>query len=320
MELLYIGSHEGIEKNLIEKTGVKYAGISSGKLRRYFSWKNFIDPFKVVRGYFEAKRILAEFKPDVVFSKGGFVSTPVVRAAHSLGIPLIIHESDLSPGLANKIAMKYADKICLSFEESRKGLEKYADKIVVTGNPVRESLLGGDAHAALEFTKLDTFRPVILVMGGSQGAMQINKLVREKLDELLKKFQVIHIAGRGNIDIGIHKKGYAQYEYIDEQMKDVYAAAALVISRAGANSLFEIALLKKKAVIIPLETGRGDQVENARIFAGKMGWSVLSGEVSGVDFLQAIELAMGHEINQNAGIENGAKKIVEIIFQYENRR
>lgn len=315
---MYVGSKDGVEKAMVEKIGISYRGVSCGKFRRYFSFKNFVDIFKVPVGIFQAQKILREFKPDVVFSKGGFVSVPVVIAAGLMGVPVILHESDAVPGLANRICARYAKKICISFEESKAYLLKYGSRVVFTGNPVRKSILNGDAEAGYKFTGLDKFRPVVLIMGGSQGAMQINDLVRAGLDELLKKFQIVHIRGRGNLDISLHKNGYAQYEYLDEQLKDIYAMCELIVTRGGANSLAEIALLKKKALIIPLGTAasRGDQIDNSKIFVRKFGWAMLCGDISCEDFIKAVELAYQNQFNNEEKFVNGVDEIVRLILQY----
>lgn len=316
VEILYIGSKNGPEKKLINKIGVRYVGISSGKLRRYLSFENFKDLFKVPIGYFEAKKALKKFEPDVVFSKGGYVSVPVVVAASRLKIPIIVHESDISPGLANKIGFRYADKICLSFEESRSYLKKsYEKKVVMTGNIVRTELAEGDKERGYKFTGFDRHRPVILIMGGSQGARQINELVRASLDELVKKFQIVHIVGKGNLDIGVHKKGYVQYEFLNEQLKDIYAISELVISRGGANSLSEFAFLKKKVLVIPLETGasRGEQVDNASYFVRNFGWSMISGEITREDFIKNIELVFNNGDNKEANFKNGLKSVINLL-------
>ncbi len=323
-QILYIGSADGVEKKMVEKIGVlpginmPYKSVACGKFRRYFSIENLIDIFKVPVGIFQAYFIIRKFKPAVVFSKGGFVSVPVVIAASRLEVPVIIHESDVRPGLANRICARYADKICVSFEETRKYFQKYARKIVFTGNPVRKSILTGVAEKGYKFAGLDKHRPVILVMGGSQGAQQINDLVRGGIDELLKKFQIVHIRGRGNLDISLHKKGYVQYEFLDEQMKDVYAISELVISRGGANSLAEIAALKKKALIIPLGTtaSRGDQIENAQIFARRLGWGVLVGDVQVADFVKAVEMVFRNKLNDGGKFKNGVGEIVKMILKY----
>lgn len=314
VELLYIGAAGGVEKKMMEKSGVDFRAVSCGKWRRYFSLENFSDLFKTPLGVWQAWKVLRKFRPDVVFSKGGFVSVPVVVAASLIGVPIILHESDVVPGLANKICARYADKICLSFEESRKYLEKFGERLVVTGNPVRSFLADGDREKAYKFTGLDKHRPVILVMGGSQGAEQINQLVRAGLEELLKRFQIVHIRGRGNLDISLKKKGYVQYEYLEQQMADIYAMCEMVVSRGGANSLAEIAFLKKRALIIPLgtEASRGDQIENAKVFVRKFGWGMLGGDISGEDFVKGVEMAYENEFSGEE-FEDGTGKIVELI-------
>lgn len=318
IDLLYVGSEDGVEKGMIEKIGVRFEGVKCGKMRRYFSWQNFKDLFKVPVGIWQAKKVLREFGADVIFAKGGYVSVPVVIAAKKLGVPVILHESDLSPGLANKICLKYANKFCISFEESKSHVaEKYLKKVVYTGALVRDSVLWGTAEAGRKFTGLNSHRPVLLIMGGSQGAMQINDLVRASLDELLKKFQIVHITGRGNIDIGTKRPGYVQYEFLEKHMKDVYEMCEMVITRGGANSLFEIAILKKKALIIPLGTdgSRGEQWQNAQIFANKIGWSVISGEITRNQFIDAIKLALKNSLSLDHEIKNGVKKVVELILK-----
>lgn len=304
---------------MVQKIGIPYKGVACGKFRRYFSSRNFIDIFKIPVGIFQAQKIMREFKPDVVFSKGGFVSVPVVIAAKLLQVPVILHESDAVPGLANRICARYSKKICISFEESKVYLLKYGKRVIFTGNPVRKSILHGNAGEGYKFTGLDKYRPVIFVMGGSQGAWQINDLIRAGIDELLKKFQIVHVRGRGNLDISLHKKGYVQYEYLDERLKDVYAMCELVISRGGANSLAEIAILKKRALIIPLSTeaSRGDQIDNAKIFARKFGWGMLSGDIAREDFVKAVELIFQSKVNKVENFKNGVDEIVKMILEYK---
>ena len=183
-EIHYIGSYTGIEKSLIEAQGIPYYGISSGKLRRYFDPKNFSDPAKVVKGYFQAKKLLKKIKPDIVFSKGGFVSVPVVLAAKHSHIPAIIHESDLTPGLANKLAIPSASKVCCNFPETLKHLPE--GKAVLSGSPIRAELLNGSREKALTFTGLDGSKPVLLIVGGSTGSKFINETVRRLLPNLMK--------------------------------------------------------------------------------------------------------------------------------------
>lgn len=274
-EIRYIGSYNGIERRLMEEAGIPYDGISSGKLRRYFDVKNFSDPLRVLKGYAESLKLIRKYKPDVLFSKGGFVAVPVVLAAKHYKVPVIIHESDMTPGLANKICIPSAKKVCCNFPETLKYLP--ADKAVLTGSPIREELLSGDRLSGLQYAHLSADLPVILVIGGSLGSVTVNQAVRSILPELLKKFQVIHICGKGNLDESlIGTKGYVQYEYVDKPLRHLFAAADLVISRAGANSICEILALRKPNILIPLSAAasRGDQILNAKSFAAQ-GFSTL---------------------------------------------
>ena len=289
-DISYMGSYDGIEKKLITEFQIPYYGISSGKLRRYFDPKNFSDPFKVLKGYGEAVRIIRKLKPDVVFSKGGFVSVPVVLAAKRCKVPCIIHESDMTPGLANKLAIPAASKICCNFPETLQYLPK--DKAVLSGSPIRQELLHGDALAARKFTGLTDDKPVILVMGGSLGAAAVNEAVRKILPTLLKDFHVIHLCGKGKLDASLSElSGYVQYEYINEELKDLFALADIVISRAGANSICELLALHKPNLLIPLSAAasRGDQILNARSFE-KQGFSLVLEEeaISNEVLLQTI--------------------------------
>lgn len=281
-EITYIGSKKGMEKGLIEATGTKYYGISSGKLRRYFDWKNFSDPFRVMNGFFEAKRILRKIKPDVIFSKGGFVSVPVVLAAKALHIPAVIHESDMTPGLANRIALRGATTVCCNFPETVEKIQ--GNRAIWTGTPIRQELFSGDANRGLSFCGFDSAndKPVLLIIGGSQGSVFINNAVRGSLDELLKDFRIIHLCGKGNLDESLkNREGYAQYEFISKELPDLFAAADIIISRAGANAIFELLALKKPNILIPLglNASRGDQILNARSFE-KQGFSKVLEEES----------------------------------------
>lgn len=285
-EIHYIGSYNGIERRLIEEAGIPYDGISSGKLRRYFDLKNISDPLRVLKGYAEALKLMKKHKPDVVFSKGGFVAVPVVLAAKHYKIPTIIHESDMTPGLANKICIPSAKKVCCNFPETLKYLPE--DKAVLTGSPIREELLEGDRLAGLQYTHLSSNLPVLLVIGGSLGSVTVNQSVRGLLPSLLKDFQVVHICGKGNLDeslIGI--SGYVQYEYVDKPLRHLFAVADLVISRAGANSICEILALRKPNILIPLSAAasRGDQILNANSFATQGFSAVLEEEVLTSDTL-----------------------------------
>lgn len=266
-EIYYMGSHQGIEKRLIQDFNIPYYSISTGKLRRYLDPKNFTDPLRIIKGYNQAKKYLKEIKPDLVFSKGGFVSVPVIRAAASLKIPCIIHESDMTPGLANKLCIPVAQKICCNFPETLQVLP--TDKAVLTGSPIRIELTQGNKIAALNLCGFTANKPVVMVIGGSLGAASINKVVRESLDELLIDFQVIHICGKEKIDnLLLNKEGYKQFEYLKNELKDMFAMCDLVISRAGANAICELLALKIPNILIPLpaKSSRGDQLQNAQSF------------------------------------------------------
>lgn len=277
-EIAYMGSYDGIERKLIEDFQIPYYGIATGKLRRYFDPKNFSDPFRVLKGRAEARKYLKEIKPDVVFSKGGFVSVPVVRAAASLGIPCIVHESDMTPGLANKLCIPVAKKVCCNFPETFKLLP--SEKAVLTGSPIREELLKGNKQTAYELCGFDSSKPVIMVIGGSQGSAAINQAVRDALPELLKDFQIVHLCGKEKMDnLLLTTKGYKQFEYITGELKDIFAMADIVISRAGANAISELLALKKPNLLIPLPSGssRGDQILNAKSFEAQ-GYSMVVDE------------------------------------------
>lgn len=277
-QISYMGSYDGIEKKLIEDFNIPYKGISTGKFRRYFDVKNFTDPFRVIKGYSEAKKYLKEEKPDVVFSKGGFVSVPVVRAAASLGIPCIIHESDMTPGLANKLCFPVATKVCCNFPETLKMLPE--NKGVLTGSPIREELKQGNRLAGLDMCDFTANKPVIMVIGGSLGAANVNRIVRDALPKLLNDFQVVHLCGKDKIDnLLLTTPGYKQFEYIKKELKDLFAMADIVISRAGANAICELLALHKPNILIPLpaRSSRGDQILNAKSFEAQ-GFSLVLDE------------------------------------------
>lgn len=266
-EIHYIGSYDGIEKKLIEEMGIPYYGISSGKLRRYFDWQNFTDPFRVLKGFVEAKKLLKKLKPDVVFSKGGFVTVPVVQAAKQCRIPTIIHESDMTPGLANKLAIPAATKVCCNFPETVKYLPE--GKAVLSGSPIRQELLSGNKQAALNFCGFTSDKPVLMIIGGSLGSVAVNTAIRNILPELLKTFQVVHLCGQGNLDETlVGTEGYIQFEYIKKELADLFAMADIVVSRAGANAICELLALRKPNLLIPLTAAasRGDQILNAASF------------------------------------------------------
>ena len=277
-EIAYMGSYDGIEKRLIGDFDLPYVGISTGKFRRYLDFKNLTDPFRVIKGFSEARKFLKEYRPDVVFSKGGFVAVPVVRAAASLGIPCIIHESDMTPGLANKICVPVARKVCCNFPETLKLLPE--ENAVLTGSPIRAELAQGNKVAGLDLCGFNANTPVIMVIGGSLGAANVNKAVRAALPSLLGDFQVVHLCGKDKIDnLLLNTPGYKQFEYIKAELKDLFAIADVVISRAGANAICELLALKKPNILIPLpaSSSRGDQLLNAKSFEAQ-GFSIVINE------------------------------------------
>lgn len=274
-EVAYIGSYNFIESKLIPEAGIPYYGVSTGMLRRYKTLKNLTDPFKVFKGIRQAKKVIKEFKPDVIFSKGGYVGVPVTYAAKKCHVPVVLHESDMTPGLANKLCLPVASKICCNFPETVKLLPE--KKAVLTGSPIRDELLEGDKDKGLKMCGFNDHKPVIMVIGGSLGAASINLAVREALPDLLKDFQIVHICGKGKLDEElVNKMGYIQFEYVTEGLNNLFAMADLVISRAGANSICEILALKKPNLLIPLskQASRGDQILNAKSFEAQ-GYSMV---------------------------------------------
>ena len=320
-DIHYIGSYTGIEKDLIEAQGIPYTGISSGKLRRYFDLKNISDPFRVIKGYAQALGLMHKLKPDLVFSKGGFVSVPVVLAAKTCGIPAIIHESDITPGLANKIAIKGAKKVCCNFPETLKYLP--SDKAVLTGSPIRRELLSGNKENAYKLCAFPVEKkPVLLIIGGSLGSRAINEAVRKVLPELLKDFHIIHLCGKGNLDESLTGTcGYAQFEYASAELTDMLALADIAISRAGANSICELLALHKPNILIPLSAAasRGDQILNANSFE-KQGFSYVIKEEDVTDdvLLSAVKEVYKNrqtyiDAMSNSGQMDSIGTIIELI-------
>lgn len=290
-EIYYIGSYNGIEKSLIHDTGIPYYGISSGKLRRYIDPKNLSDPFKVIKGCFQAAKIIRKIKPDVIFSKGGFVSVPVIIGAKLCGVPSILHESDMTPGLANKICLPFATKICTTFEETLRHIPK--NKAILTGSPIRANILTGVADKGRKLCGFDTKKPVLMMIGGSLGAARLNNILRSILPTLLGKYQFVHLCGKGNLECTLEgRKGYKQFEYVKDELPHLFAMADVVVSRAGSNAISELLALKKPNLLIPLpaNASRGDQILNANSFK-EHGYSeiLLEGNMTELSLLEAID-------------------------------
>ncbi|MBU3136021.1 undecaprenyldiphospho-muramoylpentapeptide beta-N-acetylglucosaminyltransferase [Clostridium gasigenes] len=322
-EIKYIGSVLGIEKEIIKDAKIPYYEISSGKLRRYFDMKNFSDPFKVMKGVFQASKILSKEKPDIIFSKGGFVAVPVVIAASMKKIPVVSHESDLTPGLANKLSAPFCKKLCVTFRESLNYIKD--GKGVLTGTPIRREILEGSKIKGKQICGFKDNKDILLVIGGSLGAKSINDEVRRNIKEILKEFNVIHICGRGNLDKECEKiNGYRQFEYVKEDLPHLLQAADFIISRAGANVIFELLVLRKPTLLIPLsrKISRGDQILNANSFE-KEGFSlVLDEDVMMESDLLMIKLAELKEKKdilienmQNSKLKNGVDEIFKVIVQ-----
>lgn len=322
-EVVYIGSEKGIERSLIEGEGIPYYSIPTGKLRRYLSKKNFSDMFRVVQGVVEAKKQIKEIKPDLVFSKGGFVAVPVVLAAKANGVPVIIHESDITPGLANKIAMPWAKVICTTFPETLKHITK--KKGVHTGSPIRRELFEGKKEKGLAACDFDGTKPVLLMMGGSLGAVKLNQCLRAELSTLLEKFDIIHLCGKGNLSKDLlHQKGYKQFEYVSTGLADLFAATDLIVSRAGSNSICEFLALKIPHLLIPLSknASRGDQILNAASFA-KQGFARVlpEEEMTPRALVENIHTLYKNrekyiEKMEKSGLSNGTKGVLEQIQKF----
>lgn len=323
-EIKYIGSKEGIEKEIIRDANIPYYEISSGKLRRYFDIKNFTDPFKVIKGISQANKILKKEKPDIIFSKGGFVAVPVVIAASRRKIPVISHESDLTPGLANKLSAPFASKLCVTFRESLNYVKD--NKGVLTGTPIRKEILNGNELKGKAICRFNEDKEILLIIGGSLGAKSINEEIRKNIDKLLESFNIIHICGKNNIDNKLtNKKGYVQFEYVKDELPHLLKAADYIISRAGANVIFELLALRKATLLIPLskKISRGDQILNAASFE-KEGYSIVLDEDEMIEkeglILEKIkELRNKKDIliknMKNSKVSDGGEAILEVILK-----
>lgn len=320
----YIGTEKGMERELIEPTGVPYHVISAGKLRRYLDMENLTDMAKILKGTFEARKILKKIRPGVVFSKGGFVSCPVVWAAWSLKIPVIIHESDMTPGLANRLSQKFAKKIAYTFPETGQHLPE--GKGVLTGLPMRTALLSGSGEKGRELCGFHSEKPVLLVMGGSQGAGVLNDAIRENLHTLLEKYQICHLCGKGNRDNALQEEGYSQWEYAGEELPHLMQMSDLFLSRAGATAIHEMLLVGRPMVLVPLSkaASRGDQILNAASFK-KRGFAevIPEEELTGKRLSEALEQTfknrgeMAGKMKKAEGV-NGLSEVLDLILKEIN--
>ena len=319
-EIHYIGTENGMEAPKMRSVeGITYHAVKSGKLRRYHDWKNFTDPFRVIAGAFQSARLMGKIKPDVVFSKGGFVAVPVVFGAWLHRIPVLCHESDLTPGLANKLCKPFATRFATTFPECAEALGRKAE---MTGTPLRPELFRGNREKGLELLGFDGQKPVMLMMGGSSGAQSVNACLREALPRLTDEFDVAHICGKGNLEPSLDgTPGYRQIEFLDAELPDVLACTDLVLSRAGANALCEFQALGRPMLLIPYPKGasRGDQILNAKSLEKRGLCRVLLQENMNVDSLtEAIrntwkDREVLSEALKNAPPADGTQRVLEMI-------
>ncbi len=320
-EIFYIGTENGIEKKLIGQENIPYFSIKAGKLRRYLDIKNLTDIVKISQGYLQALSLINKIKPDIVFSKGGFVSSPVVWAAWTKRIPVVIHESDITPGLANKISIPFSKSICYSFPETINYLPKGKSKL--TGIPVRQSLFRGDKNFGRKLCSFNNRKPIVLIIGGSLGSQILNTIIRSSLQDLLKNFQICHICGKGNSDASLKNlEGYKQFEYANEELPHLFAAADIIVSRAGATTLNEFLALKKPNILIPLsrQASRGDQILNAESYR-KQGFSfvIQEEELNKEKLINAIKKVYNDrneyiKIMSESNMNNGIQEVMSVIL------
>ncbi len=323
-EIHYVGTENGMEAPKMRSVeGVTYHAVKSGKLRRYFSWQNFTDPFRVIAGAFQSAHLMGKIRPDVVFSKGGFVAVPVVFGAWLRRIPVLCHESDLTPGLANKLCKPFAKRFATTFPECAEALGKKAE---MTGTPLRPELFSGSREKGLQLAGFDGSKPVMLMMGGSSGAQSVNACLREALEELTRTFDVLHICGKGNLDESLDgRPGYCQMEFVDADLPDVLACADMVLSRAGANALCEFQALGRPMLLIPYPKGasRGDQILNAKSLQKRGLCHVLMQEDMTKDSLEQAVLDTWAdrdaltEALKNAPPADGTKRVLEMIEEIQ---
>jgi len=338
-DIVYLGSQTGIERTLVTQRHIPYYTLPCGKLRRYFSWQNLIDPFKILAGVVKSLWLLFRLKPQLLFSKGGFVSFPVVVAAKCLRIPVLVHESDITPGLANRLCFPFAKNICLSFFDTSTFFAN-PEKLVITGLPLREYLFSGNVEKGRQFCGFTSDKKIILVCGGSLGAERINHCIRSALPELLKHFQIAHICGPKKTTTDLTAKGYQQFEYLNEELADVMACADLVISRSGASMVYELVALKKPHILIPLPTtlptqsdtpdgkknklggkiSRGEQVRNAKYFSEKGTSHVLEEkDLNETQLIQQITATIAatdalKSAMEKTDLSNGTEKVFALLL------
>ncbi len=315
-QVFYIGSKFGIEKAIIANYKVKYFSIMTGKLRRYFSLQNFLDPFKIIIGTIQSIFIIFKIKPDVVFSKGGFVGVPVVLGAWINRVPIIAHESDLTPGLANKLSFPFVNKICLTFDVKNK-----SNKMAFTGTPIRKQIFSGNKQRAIDMCDFKRELPIILFIGGGNGSKALNDLIDICHEDLINQFNIIQIAGKGNVELDKYSAyDHIIFEYVDEELPDLFAYADFIVSRAGSNTIHEIVALQKPHILVPLsaKVSRGDQLLNAKYFQTKFGSKVIFDENLITGFMPLLEEITSNiekykqQLSQSSFVD-GSTKLLEII-------
>lgn len=320
-EIFYIGTENGIERSIIEPLGIPYYSVSTGKLRRYRDARNLSDPFRVLKGVGQSISLMKKLRPNIVFSKGGFVSVPVSYGAALCGVPVLLHESDLSSGLANKLCIPFARALCTTFPETAQAIGK---KAVASGTPMRPALFQGDPARARSQFGLSSAKPVLMVTGGSLGAQALNEAVRGALDTL-DGFQILHLCGKGNLDPALEgRKGYVQREFLMDEMADAYALADVVLSRAGSNTIHELLALAKPNILVPYPAAasRGDQIQNAASFE-KRGFSMVIDQslLTAQRLTQAVKTVYAHretyiQAMRKTPLSDGTPIVMEQIHRY----
>ncbi len=327
----WIGSNSGMEREILNRYNISFHSIPAGKFRRYFSIKNFIDIFKIIAGFIVSIFLLKKLKADILFSKGGFVTVPPVIAAKLLKIPVISHESDLDPGLATRINGRFSKKILFAYKETLEHWEnkKTNQTLLVTGNPVRSEIMSVEILRSKEKIRkqynISDDRKIILVLGGSQGALEINNMIKEIIYDLTKNYFIIHQMGEFS-----YKKSeinnYITTALFHEEFPEILAAADIVVSRAGAGTLWENGILGKPSILIPLGFGssRGDQVRNANFFGKNSAAIVLKDDDTGaLNLLLEIDNLLNNKkklnkLEENVKLlcnRNSADQIVNIIYK-----
>jgi UDP-N-acetylglucosamine--N-acetylmuramyl-(pentapeptide) pyrophosphoryl-undecaprenol N-acetylglucosamine transferase len=335
--IFWIGSSKALDRSIVEEAGIEFFSIPAGKFRRNFSLHNFIDFFKVALGFFAARKILKREKPALFFSKGGFVSVPSCAAAASLGVPVFTHESDYSPGLATRINSQFAvrgvGRIITAYPETAERFPpQIREKVTVLGNPVRAEFKNADPQKGRAFLGADKTDRILLVLGGSQGARELNELVVSSLDGLTKNYMVVHQTGADAMCAYLNTEGtkfhrekskYKPYSYIKEELPHVLAAAELVLARSGAGTVWECSVAGKPMILLPLAGSgtRGDQMENARFFEKAGAALVLPpGKREAANLLEAVNMLAKDSVKREAmaaariGNTDGTGGIVRLLI------